>query len=198
MIPTLTAKQSAFFLNNGFLELEGLLTPSEIALISSLKEGRDLWRTNSALKKLLLSRKMGSILLPLVQENRILLALDHKYSADFYFETPEKIKTNFSIQGISVFLFFQVSEPPELKPAKLGHYPFCQSIGSILIVKPDLLIAWPKTHSSIFLAAYSDLNSVYIENPRDLAAGALRSFGYEYGDILRNETHPLLQRADYR
>ena len=198
MIPTLTAQQVAFFAKNGFLELEGILNPEEIAQIGKLKPGRDLWRTTPVLKRLLLSRKLRTITFALSGKDRLMLALDHCFEPNFSLEHSEKLKSLFSVQGLSLCVFFQAQEPPSIDAPKLGHHPFCQAVGNILIVRPELLITWPSFPSTVYLASYCHLNALYVDNPRDPAAGALRALGYEYGDPLRAETHPLLQRADHR
>lgn len=198
MIPNLSAQQLSFFTKNGFLELEGFLDPHEIKQIADLKSGHDLWRTNLALKRLLLSRKMGSVALSLLSKDRLMLAFDRCIPTEFSLDPAEKIKNLFSVQGIVLIVFFQAVEPPIINAPKLGHPPYCNAIGNILLVRPDLLISWPKSSSPIYLAAYCNTNAVYVENPHDLAAEALKQMGYEYGDVLRAKTHPLLQRTDHR
>lgn len=198
MILTLTAEQTAFFSKNGFLELEGFLKPNEIAEIASLKPGRDHFRSNPIIKKLLLSRKMSNIVLALLNKDKATLGLDHKFDLDFFLKTPEKMKNLFCVQGLSLFIFFQVGATSECEGSKLGILPFCKTIGNILIVKSDLLIQWPNVHANVFLAAYSSSPMVYIDNPRDPFCESLKKLSYEYGDRLRNETHPLLQRTDHR
>jgi len=209
MQPILSAQLASFYTKNRYLELEELLTPAECKAFFAMMEtepGRDLWRKNPSLKDLLLSRRMAKLALHLAGKATLQLACDQWFSPDFFKAGKRmKFKELFNIQGIDCVFLIQLQPGSTLKPPKapsLGLFPFpqghnnsdCQ--GSALIVNADLLISWPDLSSSLglYAVAYSLPPSIYVQNLLDPATHLLKQFGYNYGDLLKNETHPLITR----
>jgi hypothetical protein len=194
---SLTAQQISFFAKNGSLELEGLLTGAECQMIRHAFQGteRDLWRKSPPLKTLLLSRKLSGLALSLTAKNSLHLALDHWFPSGYCLPQPTKLKDLFSIQGLNCALFLRVDNH-EVSPSKtpIGLFPFPKAQGDVLFVNPNLLLNWPETPAPLYLVAYAQAHSVFVHNPQDTAGTALRGLGYEYGDTLRNDAHPLIQK----
>jgi len=213
MTITLTSQQTSFFNKNGFLELEGVFTSIEakkyhIAILEALEkrketnpivQGRDLWRDSPTLKSLACSRKLSSIALMATGKSSIRLGVDQWFPPSYTQAKPENIKNLFSIQGLLCGMLIQLQpgtfEIPE-KVSPLGLLPFPQSQGSVLLVKPALLLNWPSisTQIGLYLVAYTEPASVYIQNLTDPAGPSLKKLGYGYGDLLKNETHPSFSR----
>jgi hypothetical protein len=195
---TLTTAQTAFFTQNGYLELEGLFTPEECEEYRPLcRPGRDNWRRESALRKLLVSRQMAHIVCQVTRKDAVRLAGDQWFEAGFSLPKPEKWKDFFSIQGLLLALFIQWDSGSYELPAKmskLGVSPYPHGQGNAVLVGPNLLLNWPASNQGLYLAFYSVPSAVYVNNPKDPAATALKKLGYGYGDLLRNETHPLLTK----
>ncbi len=213
MTPILSAQQASFYTKNRYLELEELLAPAECkAFLAMMQEspGRDLWRQNPSLKEFLLSRKMAKLALHLAGKSVLQLACDQWFEPNFFnIAKRMKFKDFFSIQGIDCVILIQLQPGSVQKPPKspaLGLFPFPQgqrgnseglsSEGNALIVNSDLLIAWPDLSSDIglYAAAYSLPPAVYVQNSNDPSAHFLKQFGYNYGDTLTHETHPLITR----
>ncbi len=196
MMPLIAASQGSFYTKNGYLELEGILSPEECDTFFAFMANRDIWRQHPTLKTFILSRRMAGLALYLSGKPSLRLACDQWFPPGFSLDKPTKFKDLFSVQGITSIILIQLQPGTVTKPAKispLGLFPFPQKQGSALIVTPDLLINWPP-HPSIglYAIAYSIPAAVYIQNPRDPSGLALKQFGYGYGDLLKNDTHPLI------
>jgi len=197
MNPSLTAQQLAFFSKNGFLELEELWNETECAhLAGEIGVGRDLWRNSPVLKKLLLSRKLSQLPLELTDSSSLRLAFDHGFPPQFSLPKPTPLKDLFCIQGLACVLLCRFSSTPFSFPAKppLGLLPFPQKPGNLLLVQPHVLIAWPKEPIGLYAVGYADPNAVFVQNERDPAVQGMKELGYHFGDTLKNELHPLVQK----
>jgi len=205
----MSAQQTAFYAQNGYLELEGLLTPAECetllqAIHQTMKKrgkeeavnGRDLWRDAPRLKTTLTSKKFQGLAFAVGKQPSLRLAFDQWFPPHFALQTPEKIERLFSIQGLVSILFIQLDPgtPEAPHTTLLGLSPFPHGQGNALLMKPSLLVNWPSNHSNIglYCVGFCLPTSVYIHNPHDPAGISLRKLDYGYGDPLRNDSHPLL------
>jgi len=203
---TISSQQAAFYTKNGFLELEEVYSLPECEMLlteiqqtiqardtPSLIRARDLWRETPLLKKNLLSKKQTQLVFSLTRKPALRLAFDQWFEPGFSLKAPEKIEKLFSIQGLACILFIQLEQTTTVSPLnQLGLFPFPHSPGNVLITKPSLLINWPPQQAGLYCVGYSLSNAVYVQNLLDPANLSLRKFGYGYGDILRNDTHPLI------
>lgn len=184
----LSEQQTAFFTQNGYIELE---------LVSTLpthRSGRDLWRQEPKLHNFLL-RTLGPIALTLTGKKQLHLGCDQWFPAT---ELPKKmcpVQELFSIQGFAIGAI--LAEPPLFATRKsplLGILPLPSKPENILFFRPNLILDWPHVHSNLYLALYTFPHSVYIHNPQDPVTNYLKPFGYHYGDVLKNAFHPLLTK----
>lgn len=216
MIPSLSAKQQAFYTKNGHLELEELLTPEECEkLLAAIRhtlaartgadatvekllvQGRDLWRDAPSLRTFLLSPAITALAHCLAPRSPLRLACDQWFPAGYHLAQPTKLKDLFSIQGLFAALFLQLESPLPLpaKTSPLGILPAPQTLGSALLVQPQILLDWPPCPTGLYLIAFANTSAVYVHNSRDPAGHRLKALGYGYGDRLTNATHPLLYRT---
>jgi hypothetical protein len=213
MTITLTSQQTSFFNKNGFLELEGLLSSIEtkkyhLAILESLEkrksknfivQGRDLWRESATLKSLVCSRKLSNIALMLTGKPAVRLACDQWFSPAYSLAKPASLKDLLSVQGILCGMIIQLQpgnfEIPE-KVSPLGLLPFPKEQGSVLLIKPSLLLNWPSISAQLglYLVVYSESAAVYIQNEQDPAGTELKHLGYGYGDRLNNDNHPVFSK----
>jgi hypothetical protein len=207
---TISEQQAAFYTQNGFLELEGVFSPSECeALLLAIHQtmqkrlaaefinGRDLWRESLVLKTTLLSKKLIGLIFAASRRPSLRLAFDQWFPPGFTLKTPEKIERLFSIQGLVCTGFIKLDPTPIQLPPKsapLGLSPFPQGQGNVLLMKPSLLLNWPPVFPPIglYCVSYCFPASVYVQNPLDPAGINLRKLDYGYGDPLRSDTHPLI------
>ncbi|MBS0624995.1 MAG: hypothetical protein JSS32_02985 [Verrucomicrobia bacterium] len=226
MNPMISSQQAHFYLQNGYIEFESLLSPTECetletqvkqALRARLKKdpsrfpasqlyasGRDLWREIEPLKTLLLSRRMTSVALGLANKPSLRLGCDQWIPGVYEWSGPAKTKDLFSLQGLACILLIRINTPAEGETPhptfrqEPGLVPIPSSRGNALIVHPNLLLNFPKmalySPADLYLAAYTFPSAVYIHNQADPANHLLKQMGYNFGDTLINQHHPLITK----
>lgn len=214
----ITAAQTAFFTQNGYIEFGDIeleeseifesakkvlaarlkTTPNKLSRIPATelyKSGRDLWRASERLKKFLIQ-----ILFPLAAilgaKKSLRLACDQWIPSDYTWNKSGSLKDLFSIQGLVIGALVCSTESKLPLRASLGLLPLPSKPENILFFKPHLLLDWPQLLQSsptdMYLIAYALPQAVYIQNPKDPATNDLKQFGYGFGDPLKNAFHPLL------
>lgn len=185
MKTTLSAQQSAFFTKNGYIEFE---IPHAMPPESPT---RDLWRQSEELKQWIL-RKLGPIALVLTGKKKLRLGLDQWISEENRPQKTSPLKEMFCLQGLA--LAAAIAQNPIL-PAKrspLGILPLPSNSESVLFFRPDLILDWPHVSSDLFLILFTLPSAVYVHNPKDPATHFLKQFGYNFGDCLKSDAHPLV------
>lgn len=157
--------QRHFFQENGYEIFEGFVP----AFADDFPEGRDISRLLPAAKKLSYNKDLASVAADLFGKKTLRFAFDQK-GLNFLKNT---VRENFSIQGLvggvlltpsGSALFFDAELPVENLPERSG-----------------------------FMIGYS-LSPLYIHNPLDPYNASLKALGYNFGDLLRESTHPTLVR----
>lgn len=184
MKTTLDAKQTAFFTKNGFIEFE-------IAHEFPHRLERDQWRHDPKLQDFLV-RKLGPIALVLTGKKKLSLACDQFISEENRPAKAGTLKEMFCIQGFALGIVIAENPLLPVRRSSLGILPLPSKPENILFFRPDLILDWPHVSSDLYLALYAFPNAVYIHNPKDPATHFLKQFGYNFGDVLRTETHPLI------
>ncbi len=185
MKTTISAQQSAFFTKNGYIEFEIPHTMPPESL------NRDLWRQNEELKQFIL-RKLGPLALVLTGKKRLRLGLDQWFSKENRPQKAGNLKEMFCIQGFALAaVIAQNPVMPERRSA-LGILPIPSNSESVIFFRPDLILDWPHVSSDLLLILFTLPNAVYIHNTKDPSANFLKQFGYNFGDCLNSESHPLI------
>ena len=181
---TLSAQQTAFYSKNGYIEFEiaQKLPPRDIT--------RDQWRKHPKVQEFLV-RKLGPIALALTSRKQLLLACDQWITKENKPEKPCLLKEMFSIQGLAIGVAIAENQTIPTQKSPLGILPLPEP-GQILFFRPDIILDWPHLASDVYLAVFALPNAVYAHNSRDPATNFLKQFGYNYGDVLKNETHPIV------
>jgi hypothetical protein len=207
MKSSITAQQAAFFTKNGYLELEAGIDSKEIFTHSRAilkkrdpkgldlyKAGRDLWREDDVLKKALI-QKLAPTALALCPRLQIQLAFDQWIPAGLPWDKMYSCKDLFSVQGLEIAFILTDTAHSIVKRPPLGIIPLPSSAETVLFFRPNLILNWPKLpkDATLYLGAYAAPHGIYVENPKDPSTNALKSFGYGFGDPLKNETHPLIR-----
>lgn len=197
----MTSQQTAFFTQNGYIELEGLsFKPEEIfsAARTAAAEtpfGRDLWRKTEILHRLL-TRKLAPAIFS-IATRPVRLACDQWITQGFC-SKPTPIKDLVCIQGLTLCALFSSMEipTPTRRLSALGIPPFPSHPSNVLLVKPNIVLDWPllaKAPGEFYLAVYALPNqAVYVHNPQDPATYSLKDLGYEFGDVLKDPSHPII------
>lgn len=196
----MTSQQTAFFTQNGYIELEGLnFDPDEIFSIARSAaqntSGRDMWRKEEVLRRLLL-RKMAPAIFHL-NARPVRLACD-QWIPSLPLDKACSVKDLICVQGLVLCAIFTASQipAPHRRAAAIGIPPFASNPNSVLFVKPNIILDWPllaKAPVDLYMAVYAlPNNAVYVHNPKDPATHLLKEFGYEFGDVLTEPHHPVL------
>lgn len=187
MRTTITAQQNAFFTKHGFIEFE---IPHE-NMFPLIEPGRDSWRKSLPLQHFL-TRTLGALALSLTGKPNLRLGCDQFISDENRPKQLAPLKELFSIQGFAIGAIL-AKDPiiPERK-SSLGILPLPTKAGNILFFRTDLILDWPHLSSDIYMVLYALVNAVYIHNPKDPLTHYLKTFGYNFGDQLKNEFHPVI------
>jgi len=200
-------QQSAFFTQNGYIELSGIPFDQKKtfeSVQSSFQRnplGRDLWREEELLQQLLL-HKLASINTMLVGKS-IRLGCDQWLPLPSLPPAPCPTKDLICLQGLALILIFSFNRNTEtenesrLRPRFAAGIPPCpNNAQNILFVKPHILLDWPMIkNQDLYLVAYTFANAgVYIRNTKDPGMNFLKKCGYEFGDSLQEKFHPLLKK----
>lgn len=177
--------EASFFTQNGFVELE--IDHEKIPY----SPDRDQWRTDKGLEKFLI-KAIGPIALELTGKKRLRLGMSEWVTQENRPPKSGSLKELFSIQNVTLAVAMASNPNPCDKKSSLGILPVPASPSNILFFRPDLLLDWPHVLTDLFLILFTLPNAVYIRNPKDPRSTYLKTFGYQYGDLLRTETHPLI------
>lgn len=165
MKTTITAQQLVYFRSQGHIRFENIPTNFQAIQEKSL-EKNDLWRKDPSLQKFIL-RTLGPIALELMGKKALRIACDRWIDTQ-----PEVLRMQdmFSFQGLALIFV--------LLPSFLDIY------------EPSSLCSLLTPNSYLIAFGYDHVQ--FIENRKDPAAPALKKLGYGYGDLLKNEFHPLI------
>lgn len=191
MKTTVSAQQLAFFTQNGYLELEIPHLPLIPLLHQGEKTPRDLWRKEPELQTFLL-RKLGPLVLTLSGKKRLHLGCDQSFFPSLRPKQPQALKEILSIQGLCLAVAFAEHPVIPSRRSTLGILPLPSDSNHLLFFRPELILDWPHVSSDLYIALYALPNAVYIHNPKDPFANFLKPLGYQWGDILKPEHHPLI------
>lgn len=227
----LSSKQSSFFADKGFIELEGVLSPIQCHSLLQEAEsvrsqrlkgkrlqkeqrlfaGRDLWRSSDLLRREVCSVSLARLGSELFQNKPLRLAYDQLWDSldcACFPKAHHTLDELTCIQGLvgGVMLCLQKKnqeEPdvPELakkSDSEIVADVFAKEVGSAVYflstVPLNLLSVAQEKGSSYLLVAYAGLRPVYTYRAEDPHTHGLKDLGYAFGDVLKEETHPLVYR----
>ncbi len=181
----ISEQQGSFFTANGHIEYE---LPHEPF---SCSEMRDQFRKDETLKDFIF-RKLAPLALALSGKKQLRLGLSYWITEKNRPAKALPLKKMFNIQ--SPFLGMSIATSPQipLKRSALGILPLPSEEGRVLIFRSEILLDFPHVTSDFLLIAFTLPNAVYIYNPMDPEPLFLKKLGYQIGDRLKNETHPLI------
>lgn len=177
--------QTASYTNNGFIEFE---IPNAIPSYSTK---RDQWRDDETLKQFIV-KNLGPIALVLTGKKQLRVGFSEWITHENRPKKAGKLKEWIPLQNLALSIC--IAKNPIIPPKKspLGILPLPSNSENILFFRPDLILDWPHVTSDVLLIVLTLTNGVYIHNPKDPRTAYLKPLGFEYGDLLRTETHPLI------
>ena len=240
---SLAKEQRDFFEKHGLLEIEGLISSSQLEVLNSCvlkfmrKEaalerrtvasvdpknyflaGRDLWRENPEIKKIIFHKCFSEIASQLNFRAPFRLGSDQYLPQGFISNANESLNDGSSFQGI-VFGYIiclksgclEVSKVTEISEVlenfslegpvdsdEPPHSPFSLIPGNVVFIHPDFPVDYSLLKQRagcdyIFVTLIKD-KSVYFYRKSDLQTHYLKKLGYVFGDRIKEETHPIIYR----
>lgn len=179
-------------------------TPSEKLFLA----GRDLWRENVSVKKLILQSSFGEIASELIEEKPVRIAYDQLIpkKPNFVYSNKEEKYYSFlhtkhtliemsGLQGMLCGLMLRLSPSTQTaEPATPSL--FSNTMGSGVFFRPDIPIDFltlPQ-QSSYLLITYCRATTVYTLQQEDSHPHELKKYGYSFGDKLTDALNPVIFR----
>jgi hypothetical protein len=188
-----------FFQENGLIEFEDIFPFKTLEKIQkalekksliSLDTRRDLFRKSEIIKEIAYNKTISLILKTLTKKQNLRLAFDQliikneKSSFNLEFSLNSLSSFQNLIGGIIVDLSQKSLSLNNLSKKNISI--FIKSSTSINI--ENILL-----DSDIFLLiAYGELKTVYKCNTNDPNNNYLKQFGYNFGDVLKDSSHPIV------
>ncbi|MGE5196293.1 MAG: hypothetical protein ACM3JI_03060 [Anaerolineae bacterium] len=179
------------------------------------KAGRDLWREDLNIKKTLFRPEICEIASSLFSKNPLRLGFDQAFRSSS-FKREDLFKPPLSLQEISclkdlcgAFIVRLSEDAPSLdrfnhdvpKKASFGRdffFPHPQKRENLLFLSPQLLLTFQplfnKSAQHFLLVSFCKDKTTYVLEKKDPNTHALKNQGYAFGDLLKNNTHPIVFR----
>jgi hypothetical protein len=190
-----------FFNERNAVEFEGVLNETELAsLNTALKNalaerlsvkpedmerkiprvlyaaGRDLWRVNSSVKKIVCGTKLAQIAFDLVQVKPLRLVFDQYIPNGAFLNHDRPFEDQCCIQGFVCGVLLMLSG---------------DKAGSALYFSPSYVFPEGEKNKML-LIGYAHALSLYVHQERDPQLHDLKKLGYNFGDRLNDKLHPLI------
>lgn len=194
----LAKEHREFYAHNHYIEFEGLISSSEMITLqeavtgilaqrlkpSSLSSrtphelylvGRDLWRSDPAMQKIVLKRSLAEIAAELFKHELLRIAFD-QYQDETFPLSLQQMSSLSPLLGV-------VALPLENNDKGRAIY--------FSATEPMIL---PFFEGPLLLIAYTGNKTQYTLKKDDLHTHAVKRLGYAFGDLIKNETHPIVYR----
>lgn len=158
------------------------------------QKGRDVWRSSDHLNKHLNHRNLAGIASELVDYKPLRLGYDQYLLPPLPYPTEHSLEQISCIQGImcGVLICLVNAEtviPNEIFPTKAGDATFFDA---------NYDFPWDQMAAlkdeAFLLIAYTGERALYVHQENDLHKYSLKEFGYNFGDRLTDQWHPIVYR----
>ena len=198
-MPFATAKEHRdFFRDHQRIEFENLLTDSQCLQIQKATRardaGRDLWRDNAAIKKIVCNRDFAQIASELMGVRELRIGYDQM--VDLLPKESASLVDISCIQGVVCGLIICIQKPSDEEEEFSEFFP--QHVGTGIFFSAETPIPFEdlaEAHQgSYFMIAYAAKDAVYIHQDRDPSLHKWKSLGYAFGDRLQDLLHPIIHQ----
>lgn len=181
--------------------------------LQQLRAGRDLWRDNQAIKKMITHSRLLEAVAQLTDQRILRLGYD-QYFPSFtqpfsaledpypkFIDKQATIESVSSLQGIVAGVILclkgQTELPQEDVASALQFFP--AYLNQLVIFDSQALVDFHQLlqhpNSSYLMLTFTKPSAVYVYNEEDPNAEALRSVGYHLGDRLSDKKNPIVYRG---
>lgn len=212
-----SSDQKDYFRKNGLIPFNNLLNESELVKINQgidemlkaqkkkhltsqeqFSVGRDLWRQNEEIKKIVLGRRLSHLAFELLQKKPLRLAFDQLLpeasstvlEKERYFKedvTFQEISSISNLQGIFLLCIKTFGDETANIEAGSGYFFLPGTVFPFASFTPS-------KNCRFLLVGYGDPYSQYLHVTNDPQVHYLKKLGYVFGDHLNDSLHPLLLR----
>lgn len=193
---TTTKEHRDFFHNHHRIEFEDLLTEEQCLQIQkgarAHGRGRDLWRRDPAVKKIINSKDFAQLAGELTGARAIRLGYDQMVGPQL--TAMASLHDMTCIQGIVCGVLVCIQKPSDDEEEFSEFFP--QHVGTALFFSADCPIPFEDLAAahkdSYFLLVYAAKDAVYIHQDGDPFLHEWKKLGYTFGDRLKDLHHPML------
>lgn len=212
-----------FFQKHGFIEFEKIFNETQITDLNSaidyaiskkvnkehlmseqlFQEGRDLWRYNEQLKKLISHHSLVEVMAQLFDIKPIRLGYDQLFpsisssllgSYEAYIKKPPLSLVEISsVKGILGGALISLSETDysdfSIFPHQLGNVTFIHPEAKI-----DFQEIFKRENERFYLVIFTENKAFYSPNPNDSHPYDLKNWGYTFNDYLKDKLNPIVYR----
>ncbi|WP_068469058.1 hypothetical protein [Candidatus Protochlamydia phocaeensis] len=231
-----------FFQKQGMIEFEGFISSDQLALFNQaidqalesrmdipaerlrlqssenlFLQGRDLWRANESLRKLVCQPRLAEIASELIEKKPLRLGYDQLFPARYqekFSPSPQQrtyaqflaqttnLETISSLQGVACGLMLCLGAAGntvrESEPALEGLDIFPSSPGQAIFFQPqamaNLEFLYAHPGHRFYLIVYAQASAYYQLQPQDPHTHALKHLGYVFNDKLNDKLNPIVYR----
>lgn len=216
MRPALGPGHREFFTKNHYIEFEDLILDCDViqehidqVLAARTKKiidtrtpkelfiaGRDIFRDDPLIRKITQDRILAQTASILFDISPVRIAYDQALRTTTLTGSP--FTHPFSLAQASCFQSLFCGAIIRLLPEPHPPAFLPQKPGSVVFFRPDFPLPWTSAFQtpcqSFLLIAYAPKRCQYVLNHDDPLTHSLKNLGYGFGDILKDETHPIVYK----
>lgn len=173
--------------------------------------GRDLWRHNMTLRKIICHHQLGKIAADLVQQTSLRIGFDqllpsraptsnvieNKDGLAQLLEKTQSLNDYSHLQGTACGLMICLKSDESISEEDQVSV-FSKKAGNVVFFDADLPVDFSKlenhSRSRYLLIAYTLANSMYILKENDPHGHELKHIGYSFGECLNEKLNPFVYR----
>lgn len=188
---------------------------NQLSSESSYLQGRDVWRSNPFLRKLVTQPRFAEIASELIETKPLRLGYDQVLPAPYSFkfsQPKQQVYAHFieqttsleavsCLQGVLCGLILALKQPEEPREGSAveGINIFSTQSASAIFFQPTVPINWSALFSCrpgerFYLIVYTEAMARYHLQPQDPHTHALKQLGYVFNDKLNDHLHPIVYR----
>lgn len=224
-----------FYKKNGWIEFENLLSKEQVEQFNRLidqtlstklqvpedktftipaekafQQGRDLWRDDETIRKLVFLPKMGEVVSELIELKPLRIGYDQflppisinnisrnpLYSK--FLKTEQDLESMSCIKGLVGGMIICLKDEVKAPETENEMDLFPKNAGHVIIFNPQMPFNFSHLTAHFdqryYLIAYAQNTSYYYLQPNDPHTHSLKKFGYIYNDKLSDKINPIVYR----
>lgn len=189
-----------YFRDNGFIEFEDLIPIQNLEKLKKdlVKKSvtnasfdfskRDLFRSSDAVKKIAFNTTITSILKSLTKRQNLRLVFDQIFLKEDNIFKTFSLNASTSFQGLIGGIIINI-DPNHITSNNLTKKYSSIFINNTISINLENIFL---DSEAFLLIAYGEHKTVYKHNQSDPDTNSIKKFGYNFGDVLKDKTHPIV------